>query len=154
MSASIEQPKIFFHCKDTELLNALRATPSIATCVHVFSSQDGDWLEELSDVDCDIALIYADAETERELAQFEPSSDLEVMIFSDGRPSHRIDSFMQRFPGYHFRAPFNEAMIAESLAEAVDDFSRNVTTRTKAVTSDLDQFGLLVGSSQIGRAHV
>ena len=151
MSVSIEQPKVFFHCKDNELLKTLRAVPAIASCIHVFSSQEGDWLEEFEDIDCDIALIYADIENERDLAQFEPGSGVEVMIFSDGKPSERIDSFMQRVPGYHFRAPFNEAMVVESLTEAVEDFSQNGISRTKALTSDLDQFGQLVGSSKVMR---
>ncbi|KZZ39990.1 sigma-54-dependent Fis family transcriptional regulator [Oleiphilus sp. HI0118] len=87
-----------------------------------------------------------DAVTARELSQVESLDNVDFMFFSDGNPNPALDTLMAKGGGYHFRTPFNETAINEALEDLLEDHEQRTRQKTQALTSDLDQFGQLVGS--------
>ena len=76
------------------------------------------------------------------------ADDAEWIIISDGKPNPWLDKMMSQGVSYHFRTPFDVVHIGE----VVDDFYKEIKQEkvgqsNAPVTSNLDQFGLLLGSS-------
>jgi len=72
----------------------------------------------------------------------------EWMIISDGKPNPWLDKLMNLGVAYHFRKPLDLKHISDVLTDFYIELKEEHETRkAKPVSSNLDQFGLLLGSS-------
>lgn len=90
-----------------------------------------------------------------DLAEFEahPMADeAEWILISDGKPNPNLDKLMTMGVSYHFRTPLDAQHINEAIREFYREFQEEEASRqAKVVSSNLDQFGLLLGSAPIMR---
>ncbi|QEQ97509.1 sigma-54-dependent Fis family transcriptional regulator [Neptunomonas concharum] len=78
--------------------------------------------------------------------------ETEWIIITDGKPNPYIDKLMTMGASYHFRTPLDIDHLNEVLQEFHKEFQQEEEQKSLApVTSTLDQFGLLLGSSPVMR---
>ncbi|KZY62852.1 sigma-54-dependent Fis family transcriptional regulator [Oleiphilus sp. HI0071] len=142
----MSQARTFIHVSNSDLQTLLMQLPAMKRCIVTSGSELGFWLEECIELEANIAIIDMDAVTARELSQVESLDNVDFMFFSDGNPNPALDTLMAKGGGYHFRTPFNETAINEALEDLLEDHEQRTRQKTQALTSDLDQFGQLVGS--------
>ncbi|WP_115720399.1 sigma-54-dependent transcriptional regulator [Gallaecimonas mangrovi] len=74
------------------------------------------------------------------------------LLVSDGAPNPWLDKLMRRGVAYHFRKPLDINHLTEVLGEFKEELALQQETPTRApLSSNLDQFGLLLGSSEVMR---
>ena len=110
-------------------------------------------LDELKQSDL---IIYApESFSEKDLICLEnlPLLDeSEWILISDGKPNPYLDKLMTMGVSYHFRAPLDTQHINEVIREFFREFKQERADRaSEVITSTLDQFGLLLGSSPVMR---
>ncbi len=122
-----------------------------------------DWLRHLAQQSADnqsnaeqfdLAVVQVDQFSEADyqaLIDSKVLSKLDVIFISNGEPNEAVDKAMLRGVSYHFRLPLDPQVLTELMDELFQELSQTKTTNVQNVTSNLDQFGLLVGSSKVMR---
>ncbi|MEL0636919.1 sigma-54 dependent transcriptional regulator [Marinomonas sp. TI.3.20] len=145
----MSSPKLFMHTRDPSLASTLLSLPSVRQFELTISNQNECWLEQLTNSHCQIALIEVDNSEKSSFLALQENdllSSIEFLFFSQGEPDSLLDDLMHKGAGFHYRAPFNNALIESSLEEAFLELS-DIKSLSSNNTSHLDQFGHLVGSS-------
>lgn len=143
------QPLLFLHVQDPDLTAQLLASDIVRRFVICKSQTDECWVEQLLRQPADLAFIEVTSleQSQYELLQHsQVLAGMDFIFVSNGVPDLVLDQLMRSGAGYHFRQPLDMT----SVLDAIQDFYRQAATvplKTKAQSSDLDQFGLLVGSS-------
>ncbi|WP_020410122.1 sigma-54 interaction domain-containing protein [Hahella ganghwensis] len=75
------------------------------------------------------------------------ATEIDFIFISDGEPNPSLDKTMLRCAGYHYRQPVDLERVNETLLDIHEYMADSKSHAEPCVTSDLDQFGLLVGSS-------
>ncbi|MEP3348770.1 MAG: sigma-54 dependent transcriptional regulator [Marinomonas sp.] len=142
-------PKLFMHIKDPSLASDLLSLQSLCQYELSVSRQTENWLDQLTEKKCDVALIEVGSchdEALKELINSPILCQTEFIFFSTGSPDPTLDHLIKKGAGFHYRAPYHFSLIDSSLQEIFREL--NLTKESNNVqTSYLDQFGLLVGSS-------
>ena len=144
------QPVLFLHLQDPELTSLLLQSDIVRRFVICKSQPDECWAEQLLRQPCDLAFIEIDNTDPAQyelLQQSNMLAEIDFILVSKGIPDLALDQLMRCGAGYHFRQPLDMA----SVLDAVEDFYQQLSTvavKRKVQSSDLDQFGLLVGSSR------
>lgn len=152
MATNLQHPLILFPA-DNAIINTLRTQNDVLDQFRyiTYTSED-DWISLLNEHDCQVAVVQVntppDAAQKQKLSQHIIDST-ELIFLSDGEPNPFTDQLMRQGAGYHFRAPVDIQAISDCLQDIYEDCleTRSQTENTR--TSDLDQFGLLSGSSRI-----
>jgi len=143
------QPVLFLHLQDAELTSQLLRSDVVRRFVIYKSQSDQCWVEQLLRQRCDLAFIEVD---NTEAAQYEllqqsnRLAEIDFILISKGIPDLAVDHLMRSGAGYHFRQPLDLAAVLDAVQDFYQQLS-SVTVKRKVQSSDLDQFGLLVGSS-------
>lgn len=143
------QPLLFLHVQDPELTSQLLQSDAVRRFVICKSQSDECWVEQLLRQPCDLAFIEIDSAEPAQyelLQQSNVLAEMDFILVSKGIPDLALDQLMRCGAGYHFRQPLDMG----SVLDAVQDFYQQLSTvavKRKVQSSDLDQFGLLVGSS-------
>lgn len=143
------QPVMFLHLQDPELTSQLLQSETVRRFVICKSQPDECWVEQLLRQPCDLAFIEIDGTETAQydlLQQSNLLAGIDFILVSKGLPDLATDQLMRSGAGYHFRHPLDMA----SVLDAVQDFYQqlsSVAVKRRVQSSDLDQFGLLVGSS-------
>lgn len=143
------QPLLFLHVQDPELTSQLLQSDSVRRFIICKSQPDECWAEQLLRQPCDLAFIEIESMEQAQyelLQQSNRLAEIDFILVSKGIPDLALDQLMHCGAGYHFRQPLDMA----SVLDAVEDFYQQLSTvavKRKVQSSDLDQFGLLVGSS-------
>lgn len=143
------QPVMFLHLQDPELTTQLLQSETVRRFVICKSQPDECWVEQLLRQPCDLAFIEIDGTETAQydlLQQSNLLAGIDFILVSKGLPDLATDQLMRSGAGYHFRHPLDMA----SVLDAVQDFYQqlsSVAVKRRVQSSDLDQFGLLVGSS-------
>lgn len=143
------QPTLFLHLQDPELITQLLHSDTVRRFVICKSQPEECWVEQLLRQPCDLAFVEIDSLEQPQyqlLQQSNVLAGIDFIFVSNGIPDLALDQLMRSGAGYHFRQPLDLA----SVLDAVQDVYRQLSTaviKPKAQSSDLDQFGLLVGSS-------
>ncbi len=143
------QPVMFLHLQDPELTSQLLQSETVRRFVICKSQPDECWVEQLLRQPCDLAFIEIDSTEPAQydlLQQSNLLAGIDFILVSKGLPDLATDQLMRSGAGYHFRHPLDMA----SVLDAVQDFYQqlsSVAVKRRVQSSDLDQFGLLVGSS-------
>ncbi|MBV2129407.1 sigma-54 interaction domain-containing protein [Arsukibacterium indicum] len=146
----MSKPRLFIHLHDQQLAEKILQSPVVRQFIIVKSSSSSAWSDQLEQQDCDLALIESDDSDNDEYQQLLASKVLTTIDFifiSSGTPNERLDTLMRRGAGYHFREPLDFGSVIDTL----QDFYQQLSTdrkQVKATCSELDQFGMLVGSSK------
>lgn len=144
------QPKMLIFTFDPELEQQLLDIPVVERFKLSRVNNPETWVDELLENPPQVAIIQADQFSEREcerLVESQLLSKIDVILVSSGYPNEYIDLAMRCGVSYHLRVPLKIEFIEELLDELYADLSHSRNGMSKIVTSELDQFGLLVGSS-------
>ena len=145
------KPRLFLHVPDTELAQQLLQSGAVRRFIVTKSSDATSWSEQLMTQHFDLALIQADGNSQQEYQQLIAGNvlaDIDFIVLSDGQPDDTLDELMSSGAGYHFRQPLDMQCILDTIDDFYQQLSRSVLP-AKTADSLLDQFGLLVGSSDV-----
>jgi DNA-binding NtrC family response regulator len=145
------RPTLFYHLHRQEGEARLLALPSSQHFNKIASSVDQSWLDQLKSNSIDVAIIELSQLSQQEYAELTDSSimsDIELIFLTEGKPNPNLDHLMSKTAGYHFRQPYDADVINDTLEDFARDFKSQSTKQKQPFSSELDQYGLLVGSSR------
>ncbi|MFC4654157.1 sigma-54 interaction domain-containing protein [Rheinheimera marina] len=145
----MNQARLFLHLHSAELSTQLLCAEQAKGFVLCQSELSQPWVEQLQASQADLALIeyhQAEAEQYQLLQQTELLSSTEFIFVSQGVPDPALDQLMRKGACYHFRQPLDLPVLLDVLQDFKQQFS-SAAVKPKPLCSELDQFGLLVGSS-------
>ncbi len=143
--------KVFLDIEKASILKALTPIFKSSDVQIEYAPEQKEGLYHLQETIADIALIEVSQFSAADLARLKEvnqDSDAQIIFFSDGKPCQHLDNAMLNGVSYHFRAPFDFEVINETLLELVSEVVNENKTTSRAKSSSLDQFGLLLGSSK------
>ncbi|MGX5201061.1 sigma-54 interaction domain-containing protein [Aliikangiella sp. IMCC44632] len=146
-------PSMLLHIVDSSLNEQLRTTECI-TQFEIVNTESNSWIETCVKSACDIAIVQVDGFSKQDydaLIESKILSEIDVIFISNGEPNEAIDNAMLRGVTYHLRLPIDFKVLKELLDELYQEVSQHKASSSKAIKSELDQFGLLVGSSAVMR---
>lgn len=117
--------------------------------VNFLSSQQ--WHQAISQLP-DIAIIEANSFNQQDFDQLKSLNfcpDTDFIFLSEGVPNEILDKAVLRCAAYHYRTPIEVAHIEELIEDFVDEYQQSQGASLIVKTSELDQFGLLYGSSRV-----
>ncbi|MBB3169427.1 sigma-54 interaction domain-containing protein [Simiduia aestuariiviva] len=136
----------------TQHIQQLAENP-VLSGAHLLSPSD-DWVAALREPNVALGLIEVTGLSASEQAALESmdwSDACEVIFFSDGTPNRTLDTVCLKSGGFHFRSPVAHEAVVEAVADILADLETDGGGGVEVVSSDLDQFGLLAGSSRVMR---
>jgi DNA-binding NtrC family response regulator len=145
------RPILFCHLQDREAELALMRSSAADNFEIVTSKPSCSWLSQLETEKVDVALISNPQLSQQDylkLIESDIMSNMEFIFFTDGQPNLNLDKLMSKGAGYHFRKPYDMALINETLEDFAQDLNQHNVQAKPAYSSELDQYGLLVGSSR------
>ncbi|MDT3318275.1 sigma-54 dependent transcriptional regulator [Shewanella sp. SP1S2-4] len=140
---------LFYHLQDVNAEQAILELAGAADFNKLRSVDDLPWIEQLEVNHVDVAIIELSSLSREDylgLLDNVALSNIEFIFLSDGQPNPNLDQLMSHFAGYHFRKPYDMTLISDIFA----DFAQYLVSspiRPRPFSSELDQYGLLVGSS-------
>lgn len=140
---------LFYHLQDVNAEQAILELAGAADFNKLRSVDDLPWIEQLEANHVDVAIIELSSLSREDylgLLDNVALSNIEFIFLSDGQPNPNLDQLMSHFAGYHFRKPYDMTLISDIFA----DFAQYLVSspiRPRPFSSELDQYGLLVGSS-------
>jgi DNA-binding NtrC family response regulator len=145
------RPTLFYHLQDPKAERALMRSSAAAHFDKIASIPTESWLSQLENIQVDVALIsnpQLSHEDYLNLVNSAMMSDREFIFFTDGQPNPYLDKLMSKGAGYHFRQPHDMALINDTLEDFAQNLIHTKSHVNQSFCSDLDQYGLLVGSSR------
>lgn len=146
------QPKILLSITDTDLREQLLGSAAITQFDVTQSKSAESWIEDLIESPADVVIAQVEKFAEDDLRRLTAKdlrllSNTDVIFISSGEPNPYIDQAMLRGVAYHLRFPINFEYAEEIASELFEELSEDASNKEPVVESNLDQFGLLVGSS-------
>ncbi len=144
-------PTLLLSVADSNLDQQLRSNPVLQQFKLLDVAANQHWIDTALAAGVELVLVQVDGFSEAELEQLEDSdllADAEVIFISKGEPNPVIDKAMMKGVAFHLRLPVDMDFIQELLEEIHLDLQSADNESSEVLTSDLDQFGLLVGSSR------
>jgi DNA-binding NtrC family response regulator len=142
---------IFLSVPDADLLNRILDLPCIPKCEVNLAGSGSNWIQEAVSSNADAVIARVDGFSVDDLEQLVASSladQADLIFLSDGTPNEHIDQAMLTGASYHLRTPLEAEYLNELVEELVAEIAAEDSTSVDAVRSELDQFGLLLGSSK------
>ena len=147
----MSRPRLFFHIHDAHIERALLKSTAAKAFVMTKSNHVDSWIKQMHAENFDLAVIQLDTFNQRDAQAFIETLDLlslEFIFLSAGEPNTHVDKVMLTSAGYHFRAPFDFSQIELAIDDVLADLSRGEADAFQVDSSDLNQYGLLIGSSK------
>lgn len=144
-------PKIFIALEDDLLFTQIKELPELSQYKILKNKTSIDWITTLDREKPDVAIIeimHFSKQDQQRLSNLENIEDIDLIVISSGLPNQNLESLQRNGAIYHYRTPINLAILADTLNEFSQDIEQKNKRGTTVSTSDLDQFGMLVGSSQ------
>lgn len=143
---------LLLYVTDPELRSQLLENVAIKRFNVLQVGESKTWLDHLFDDPVDVAIAQVDEFTDKDLEKLTDTScrllsKVEVVFISSGEPNPYIDQAMMRGVAYHLRFPINFEFIEEIATDLFEELTADSETTEAVIESDIDQFGLLVGSS-------
>ncbi|MDF4628573.1 sigma 54-interacting transcriptional regulator, partial [Vibrio parahaemolyticus] len=143
-------PSLFLRIQDPSLKNAIASCQELNKFrLHDIDAAD-QWIEDFLQLKPEVAIVevahFTSADYQR-LSNIEDIYDMDLIIISSGAPNENLDKLMNLGAIFHYRKPVDIAILTDTLSEVSQYYQHKQDQGRKVSTSDLDQFGLLVGSS-------
>lgn len=144
------QPNLLVYLLDKTLEPQLIHSEAARLFNVIQLSAQESWTDYLLESRVDVAIVQADNFSHEQLMALTANkvmSKVDVIFISNGEPNKYIDEAMHHGVTYHLRLPVDIAFINELLTDSHQEFVSSKNLSEQVTTSELDQFGLLVGSS-------
>lgn len=143
-------PSLFLRIQDPALKEAIASCQELHKFRLYDTETDDDWIDHFVDIQPDVAIVevahFTHADYQR-LSDIEAIYDMDLIIISSGAPNENLDKLMNLGAIFHYRKPVDLTILSDTLTEVSQYYQHKQEQGRKVATSDLDQFGLLVGSS-------
>ncbi|MDW6092532.1 sigma-54 interaction domain-containing protein [Vibrio rhizosphaerae] len=143
-------PSLFLSIQDPKLKEAIAACQELHKFRLYEAETEEDWIEHFIDIRPNVAIVevihftHADYQ---QLSDLDAIYDMDLIIISSGAPNESLDKLMSLGAIFHYRKPVDFNTLSQTLTEISQYYQHKQEQGRKVATSDLDQFGLLVGSS-------
>lgn len=145
-----QRPRLFVHIEDEAVEHSLCQFRALQQYVVIRSRNGSSWMQQLTDANADVVVVEINARTSSELntdSSIAAFAAHDFILLSDGEPAEIIDALMNQGGGFHYRAPYHFAHIGSTLSDLAQLHGTEYSDRPAAVDNPLEQFGLLLGSS-------
>jgi DNA-binding NtrC family response regulator len=115
-------------------------------------SDEDDWISQIEKLSPSIAVVELeqfDAHDYRRLSDLSSTLDIDLIVISQGEPNSHLDALMQVGAIFHYRSPVNDDFITDTIEDIAEETKRRTQQGEIITSSNLDQFGLLLGSSRV-----
>ncbi len=146
----MNQASLYFNIPSNDLRQQVQSCAELSQFSLIEESNTADWPSRLSQLTPPVAIIEVAQFSEQDyqtLSSLQVLDDMDLIIISQGEPNPHLDKLMQIGAIFHYRTPLNTNVLNETLEEINQLYSEKITKGQRVATSDLDQFGLLIGSS-------
>jgi len=146
----MNQAKLYFNIQNKDLRQQIQACTELSRFSLIEDVDCADWPTRLSQLAPPVAIIELVKFSEQDyqtLNSLKVLDDMDLIIISQGEPNPQLDKLMQIGAIFHYRTPLDIQVLNETLEEINQLYSEKVAKGQRVTTSNLDQFGLLVGSS-------
>lgn len=143
-------PTLLIRLSDPQLSDMIHSSTELSNFNVTLSSHTDDWITLLEDKQPDVALIEVtqlNHDDYQRLRTQDLFDSMELILISSGDPHDNIDALPHLGAVFHYRKPVNVSVLNETLCEISQFYQQSQTKGEAITTSDLDQFGLLLGSS-------
>ncbi len=141
-----------YHCiEDSELATTLADVAQTQNIALVDCANADNWIEESSSLQPEIVIVQVDDFCDQHLQQFQASNltqSSDVIFISHGEPNPAIDAAMSAGVTFHLRFPIDVEYLTDLIVDLKQEYGTEQFDSEKVITSRLDQFGLLLGSSK------
>lgn len=146
------KPSILIAVTDPELEKQLLTSSAIRQFKIVQVSGVKSWIKHLTEEPVDVVIAQVDVFTDEDLRQLTAYDNeillgTDVLFVSSGEPNPSIEKAMLRGVAYHLRFPINVQYIKEIVTDLYEELAEDIDNSEAVTESDIDQFGLVVGSS-------
>jgi len=108
------------------------------------------WISQIEMTNPAVAIIGLNSFSSSDyqaLSKLENLNKMDLIIISSGSPNPNLDKLMHLGAIFHYRMPIDTETLTETLQEIQHSYLPKNAIGQKISTSNLDQFGLLLGSS-------
>lgn len=147
------KPKLLLVLKDVKLKRKVLELAPLQL-YKLSEASGGDWIDTLKEASIDVAIVQVDTFDSEDLRLLSDSNlltDIDVIFISEGEPNPYIDKAMMRGVSYHLRSPVDFEFLSDLLSDLQIELAETSVDTEQVMTSELDQFGLLIGSSKVMR---
>jgi len=143
-------PLALLHLPDPRYKEII-AKLSLETDFSVLYSQSATWLEDIGNSP-EVAIIDGNNFNQMDYQQLEalrfcPNTD--IIFLSEGLPNPILDKAVLKCAAFHYRTPIDAEHIAELIEDLLEEYQSDSGKKHTVKASELDQFGLLFGSSKV-----
>ena len=144
-------PKLFVELKDQKLLSQISSLEELSRFDTISNNDNEHWIDSLQRLQPNAAIVEVSQFTNDDFVALSSATGLEeldLVIIGSGAPNKNLDMMMKSGAIFHYRKPVDIQILADTLADFSQYFLEKQEEGKKISTSDLDQFGMLVGSSR------
>ncbi|EKO3479820.1 sigma-54-dependent Fis family transcriptional regulator [Vibrio fluvialis] len=144
-------PTLFVELKDQKLLSQISSLEELSRFDKISNNDNEHWIDSLQRLQPNAAIVEVSQFTNDDFVALSSATGLEeldLVIIGSGAPNKNLDMMMKSGAIFHYRKPVDIQILADTLADFSQYFLEKPEEGKKISTSDLDQFGMLVGSSR------
>ncbi|MEZ8834158.1 sigma-54 interaction domain-containing protein [Vibrio cyclitrophicus] len=144
-------PTLFVELKDQKLLSQISSLEELSRFDTISNNDNEHWIDSLQRLQPNAAIVEVPQFTNDDFVALSSATGLEeldLVIIGSGAPNKNLDMMMKSGAIFHYRKPVDIQILADTLADFSQYFLEKQEEGKKISTSDLDQFGMLVGSSR------
>ena len=144
-------PTLFVELKDQKLRSQIGSLEELSRFDTINNNVNEHWIDSLQRLQPNAAIVEVSQFTNDDFVALSSATGLEeldLVIIGSGAPNKNLDMMMKNGAIFHYRKPVDIQALADTLADFSQYFLEKQEEGKKISTSDLDQFGMLVGSSR------
>lgn len=144
-------PTLFVELKDQKLLSQISSLEELSRFDTINNNNNEHWIDSLQRLQPNAAIVEVSQFTNDDFVALSSATGLEeldLVIIGSGAPNKNLDMMMKNGAIFHYRKPVDIQTLADTLADFSQYFLEKQEEGKRISTSDLDQFGMLVGSSR------
>ncbi len=144
-------PTLFVELKDQKLLSQISSLEVLQRFYTINSDDNEHWIDSLKRLQPNAAIVEVSQFTNDDFVSLSSATGLEkldLVLIGSGAPNKNLDMMMTNGAIFHYRKPVDIQILADTLSDFSQCFREKQEEGKKISTSDLDQFGMLVGSSR------
>ncbi|TKF01714.1 sigma-54 interaction domain-containing protein [Vibrio kanaloae] len=144
-------PTLFLELRDEQLLSQVNSLNESSNFEIIQSTTDVHWIDKLQQLQPNTAIVEVSRFTNddfKTLSNAKSLDETDLIIISSGSPNKNLEKMMSHGAIFHYRKPIDTQILEDTLADFSQYFLQKQEEGRTVSTSDLDQFGMLIGSSK------
>ncbi|MES7623847.1 hypothetical protein U6V23_12250, partial [Cutibacterium acnes] len=144
-------PTLFLELRDEQLLSQVNSLNESSNFEIIQSTTDVHWIDKLQQLQPNTAIVEVSRFTNDDFKTLSNANSLDetdLIIISSGSPNKNLEKMMSHGAIFHYRKPIDIQILEDTLADFSQYFLQKQEEGRTVSTSDLDQFGMLIGSSK------